>query len=145
MKTVLFVALAALTSPPTAASRARPICYRLHVESGSSTFGPRDHLHGLPPIVRLDTMPAGHGGWRLQPNIAFTPPAAFPGTPAWTVVGDSIELVWSNGDAVTTLRLGGERNGVRFGTATARNDVVVPDSTRPRARVRAIAVACPRS
>jgi hypothetical protein len=145
MKAVLLLSLLALIRPTTAASGARPICYRLRVESASATFGPGDHLHGLPAIVRLDTIPAGHGNWRLEPNIAFTPPAAFPGTPRWSMVGDSIELMWANGYAITTVRLGEERNGVRAGTAKARSDAVVPDSKWPRARVRATAGACPRS
>ena len=137
--------LAALIRPPSGAHRATPVCYRLRVGGEAIAFGPRDHLHGIPSVVRLDTVPTTHGGWRVEPNIGFRPPAAFPGTPRWSVVGDSIELLWSNGYAVTTLKLGGEHNGVRAGTATARSDAVAPDSNWPRAKVRATAVACPRS
>ena len=145
MITLTVLLLAAFARPPAGDNRAKPMCYRLWVGGGADAFGPRDHLHGLPSIVRLDTIPAAHGGWRVEPNIAFWPPAAFPGTPRWSVVGDSIDLLWSNGYAVTTLTLGSERDGVRDGTATARSDAVVPESDWPRASVRAMAVACPRS
>jgi hypothetical protein len=137
--------LAALIRPPIGVNRAKPVCYRLRVETGADAFGPRDHRHGLPSVIRLDTVPAIHGGWRVEPNISFRPPAAFPGTPRWSVVGDSIDLLWSNGYAVTTLTLGSEHDGVRAGTAMARSDAVVPESNWPRASVRATAVACPHS
>jgi hypothetical protein len=120
-----------------------PICYRLQADRWSPPLGGDSVFHVVPAVIRLDTLPATHGGWRVEPNNAFLngAAAAFPGTPRWLVVADSIEIVWSNGYAVTTVRLGPERSGVRRGTAVARSDAV--SATPPHTTVHARLAACP--
>ncbi len=45
-------------------------CYGLTRGPWSRPLEGDPRYHALPDTVRLDTLPAEHGGWRLRPDIA---------------------------------------------------------------------------
>jgi len=119
-----------------------PRCYRLTQSAWSRSLGVNAAYHVLPAVIRLDTVRAAHGGWRVAPDIAFPGGSHFPGTPRWAQHADSIEIVWSNGYQVTTLSLGASRGGDRRGVATARSDANEFATDVPHATIEARRTTC---
>jgi hypothetical protein len=129
---------------PEEAPRAFAGCYELTVGPWSRDLAADAPYHEVPRNVYLDTLSAGRGGWRLRPDIEYPYGNAFPGTPRWTVIGNKLELIWSNGYAPTYVALVREKDGIFRGEATARSDVhLLPERPSPTASVSARHVRCP--
>jgi hypothetical protein len=131
------IALSALAQAPTL-----PECYRLTRGEWSRPLGVNARYHGLPAVIRLDTMPALRGGWIVSPDIAFPFANHYPGTPRWTRQADSVEILWSNGYEVTTVRLGTGKNNGLSGTVTVRGDANEFGTDLPHASIIAHRVSC---
>lgn len=80
-------------------------CYTLNVGAWSRPLRGDSVFHTLPQLVRLDTTSGSRGGRVLSPNISFPYPRRFPGLPRWQIVGDTINMLWSNGFSPTIVRL----------------------------------------
>lgn len=117
-------------------------CYQLSQSEWSRPLGVNAAYHAVPAMVRLDTVPAGHDGWAVAPDIAFPTGNHFPGTPRWTQREDSIDIVWSNGYQVTTVRLGPSRAGDLRGTVTVRSDANEFGTDLPHASIVAHPAPC---
>lgn len=111
----LGLALNRLALPLAAQSRSAPLevagCYALAVGPWSRPLEGDPRYHALPDTVRLDTVTAEHGGWRLHPDIAYPGGGRFPGRPRWLMKGDSIDLAWSNGYQPTVVSLARRGDG----------------------------------
>jgi hypothetical protein len=118
---------------PTADVRAAAGCYAVTVGAWSPP-DPNPAYHRVPPRIRLDTTPTSRkGGWVLSPNIAYPYHGAFPGTPAWSLSGDTMRLLWSNGFQTTSVTLV-RTDSVWTGDAVAGSDAVT-GAPPPRAHV----------
>jgi hypothetical protein len=147
----LGLALSLVPLPVTAQSRPlTPVevagCYALTLGLWSRPLEGDPRYHALPDTVRLDTLPAEHGGWRLSPDIAYPGGHRFPGRPRWLVKGDSVELGWSNGFVPTVVSLARRANGTLRGRVVALSDAhVAGEPPPPSALVTARRVSCPAS
>jgi hypothetical protein len=137
----LFAARLAAQSTSVPAPGA-PRCYRLVRGGWSRPLGVNAQYHALPPVIRLDTTPASRGGWTVAPDIAFPTPNRFPGTPRWTVRADSLEILWSNGFQVTTVRLDVTDSAQLRGTVSIGSDANEFGSNPPHATILARRVSC---
>lgn len=143
-------ALAALILAPSkrAQSTAQPQdivlagCYRIAVGAWSRPLGVNAGFHAVPEKIRLDTAPASRGGWKVSPDIAYPYPSRFTGYPRWTVMGDSVEIGWSNGFQPTTVRLGRHRGAALRGIAIVQSDANEYGTSLPRAEVVARRIKC---
>jgi hypothetical protein len=101
-------------------------CYQLIVGQWKPALSPGDTDHLLPALVRLDTADASHGGKTITPDIAYQRSRLeFPGFPRWTIDGDTVTMVWSNGFSPTVVRVA-KADGKLEGYAEARQDVLPP-------------------
>jgi hypothetical protein len=119
-----------------------PRCYRLAQGEWSRPLGVNARYHTLPVMVRLDTARAGREGWKVAPDIDFPTPSHFRGTPRWTRQGESIEMLWSNGYQVTTVRLSPSGGDELRGTAIVRSDANEFGSDLPHASIVARRISC---
>ena len=119
-----------------------PRCYRLIRGDWSRPLGVNAQYHAVPPVIRLDTTRARRGGWTVAPNIRFPTSNRFLGTPRWTVRADSLEILWSNGFQVTTVRLGGTDSAHLRGTVSIGSDANEFGSNLPHATILARRVSC---
>jgi hypothetical protein len=101
-------------------------------------------FHDLPPRVRLDSLPASRTGWKLAPDIAF-PFAHHFLAPRWTVKGDGVEMLWSDGFQPTWIRATRQSNGDLAGEAEVGSDTNEFGRNPPRARVLARRTSCSAS
>ncbi len=86
-------------------------------------------------------MAAGRVGWRVNPDIAVPTNGGFPGTTYWTVQGDTIAVVWSNGFQATRLQLVLE-SGDLGGYAEVDGDAHEYGRELPRVAIVARRVSC---
>jgi hypothetical protein len=129
--------------PATAAPRAFAGCYELTLGPWTGSLGVDAASYAVPPYVQLDTLPAARIGWQLRPDIAFPNGNRFPGTPRWTVKGDSVQLLWSNGYTPTVISLVRDVDGTLRGQALALTDSHVEgEPPRPQALVTARRMTC---
>jgi hypothetical protein len=131
-------------SAQAAASRAPAAfagCYAIALGSWSRPVNAPE-FHAIPTTVRLDTVAASRGEWKVSPDIAYPYPSRFPGTPRWKVAQDTVEIVWSNGFQPTILRLGRYDSNELRGRAVAESDANEYGTDLPRATVVAMRVAC---
>jgi hypothetical protein len=130
-----------VSKAPATASHTVAGCYELTV----GEWSPADRnpaYHRIPRRIRLDTLPASRdGGWVLSPNIAFPYHGAFPGTPRWSLVADTLRFLWSNGYQVTIVTLQ-QQGSLWTGEAVAESDERVAGAPLPRAQVAARRTAC---
>ena len=134
--------LPAQSRPPTPLEVAG--CYGLTRGTWSRPLEGDPRYHALPDTVRLDPVPAEHGGWRLHPDIAYPGGRGFPGTPRWLVKGDRVELTWSNGYQPTVVSLARRGDGTLRSRVIALSDAhVAGEPPRPSALVTARRVSCP--
>lgn len=131
------IALSALAPAPTI-----PECYRLTRGEWSRPLGVNARYHVLPAVIRLDTMPASRGGWMVSPDIVFAFPNHYAGTPRWLRKADSVEILWSNGYEVTTVRLGTDKGNELSGIVTVRGDANEFGTDLPHASIIARRVSC---
>lgn len=129
-------------SAPSAAG-----CYLVQVGAWNRRLGEDTVFHAIPHRIVLDTAAtASPNARRLSPNIAYPYPRVMRGLPYWTVDGNTLRLVWSDGFAPTIVTLKRSATGWR-GTAEAKSDVVPfslwPWRKRPRAPVELRAQPCP--
>ena len=132
--------LGAQGTPTAAPTETR--CYHLSHGEWSRPLGVNAAYHAIPAMVRLDTVPAAHGGWVVVPDLAFPNDNHFPGMPHWTQQADSIGIVWSNGYQVTIVRLGPSRGEELRGTATVRSDANEFGTELPHASIIARRTTC---
>jgi len=138
---VLLARTPAAQSAPVS-TPAVPQCYRLTVGEWSRSLGANAPYHALPAVIRLDTARAERGGWLVVPDIAFPRPNRFPGAPRWIQQADSIEIMWSNGYQVTTVRLGAPNGNELRGMATVGSDANEFGLDVPHAPIVAREVSC---
>lgn len=117
-------------------------CYRLTLGNWSRSRGVNARYHELPAVIRLDSVAAARGGWRVTPDIAFPTGGDYPGMPRWTHHADSIEIAWSNGFQATTIRLRATQEDELHGTASVFSDANEFGSDPPHASVAASRVSC---
>jgi hypothetical protein len=117
-------------------------CYHLSRSDWSRALGVNARYHALPASIRLDTVRAARGGWTVAPDIAFPNANRFPGTPRWVFHADSIEIVWSNGYQVTTVRLSVTGGDELRGSATVSSDANEFGTDLPHASVVARRTSC---
>jgi hypothetical protein len=116
-------------------------CYHLARGEWSKPLGANAAYHALPQFVRLDTGSTGHRGRKVTPDIAFPTSRRFPGTPYWSIMGDTIRIVWSNGFQTTGLSLVREGADLR-GLATVDGDAHEYGEDLPRASILARRIGC---
>jgi len=97
-------------------------CYTLTRGAWSRPFGDST-FHKMPPVVSLDSAAASpSGGWQLRPDIPHPFGRRFPGTPKWTLRGDTVMLMWSDGFTPTRVALTRRTDGSLSGRAVALSD-----------------------
>jgi hypothetical protein len=117
-------------------------CYALEIGEWNPPLQGDRGLHNLPHAVRLDTTLASRGGRVLTPDISYPHPHRFPGVPYWTIRGDTIRLVWSNGFTPTIVWLT-KVDDVLKGYAQAQRDAIPPGKPNwPRASIIARRTKC---
>ena len=136
-----FIVVILAASLPLRAQSA-PRCYRLEIGAWHPKLGANEPYHRLPTVIRLDTLAWPSHGRHLEPRIAYPYRKDFPGTPSWTIVGDTLRLVWSNGFSPTLVTM--VRRGAEWiGTALAESDAhSILEPPPPRASVTAHPMAC---
>ena len=120
-------------------------CYELVVGEWRPDLGLEIETHALPPRISLDTTSASEDSWKLRPDIRYRHSRfVFPGFPRWSVKGDSVTMVWSNGFTPTIVRLR-RVDGHLEGWAEAQSDMIPPPGAPPwpRASVLARRAKCP--
>jgi len=131
--------LGAQTSAPPAGIAG---CYRLTIGQWSHPLSVNAAYHAIPAVIHLRAVPASRGGWTVSPDIAYPRPGDFPGMPRWVVRADTIDVAWSDGHQVTTVRLPMTNRMVGTGIAIVRSDANEFGSDRPHASVVAQRVSC---
>jgi len=117
-------------------------CYALEIGEWNPPLQGDRGFHNLPHAVRLDTALASRGGRVLAPDISYPFPHHFPGVPYWTIRGDTISMVWSNGFTPTIVWLT-KVNDKLEGYAQAQSDAIPPGKPNwPRASVVARRTKC---
>ena len=116
--------------------------YALTLGKWSRPLGINALYHAIPTEILLDTAAAARGGWKVSPDIAYPFPHHFPGTPRWTVLRDTVQIMWSNGFQPTILRLTRQGANEMIGEAVVRSDANEYGTDLPRARVTARRIAC---
>ena len=139
------VAFAAVPWLVGLASPTKPVrCLRLVVGPWSRPLGADTAYYRVPTLVRLQGYAERATSGSLTPNIAYPFPDTFPDLPAWTRRRGTLELLWSNGYAVTRVVLRPARDSL-VGIATAEPDVIlVPPKPTPQAKVVGRWARCPR-
>lgn len=140
--TVVLLARAVGAQDTAATAPKMPRCYRLVRGEWSRPLGVNAQYHALPAIVRLDTAPALQGGWKVVPDIAFPTKSRFGGWPRWTRQGDTLEIQWSTGFQVTTVRLGWAAGKDLRGAVKVWSDANEFGRNPPRASILARPVSC---
>jgi len=133
--------LGAQTSSPSCRSAIEGR-YALTLGKWSRPLGINALYHAIPIEILLDTAAAARGGWKVSPDIAYPFPHHFPGTPRWTVLRDTVQIMWSNGFQPTILRLTRQGANEMIGEAVVRSDANEYGTDLPRARVTARRIAC---
>jgi hypothetical protein len=138
---MMLVAALFVTAAHRARGQAAPAsiagCYTVTIGNWSPGLGGEAPFHSIPSAVRLETTPAeGGSGWRLSPDLEYPGAEAMPGTPSWQMVGDGVQLVWSNGFTPTVATLTRVPGKGLVGEAVAETDAEpTPAPPRPRTRV----------
>jgi hypothetical protein len=141
------ILVSAAVAPPKA-QRATPNptgvsgCYRVERSEWSRSLGPDAGYHVIPAVIRLDTIPVSGAGWRVSPDLAYAAPSQEHWVPRWTATADGVEVVWSNGYAVTKLELHRASAAELRGEATAESDAQEDGVAFPHAPVVARRVSC---
>ena len=136
------LAQAARAQDTAATPPAVPRCYRLIRGEWSRPLGVNAQYHALPALVRLDTAPALQGGWKVVSDIAFPTKSRFGGWPRWTRQADTLEIQWSTGFQVTTVRLGWTAGKDLRGAVRVWSDANEFGRNPPHASILARPVSC---
>jgi hypothetical protein len=116
--------------------------YSLTLGGWSRPLGADAPYHAIPTEILLDTAAAARGGWKVSPDVKYPHPHYFPGTPRWTTVHDTVQIVWSNGFQPTVLSLTRKDSNELNGEAVVGSDTNEYGTDPPRAQVTARRVAC---
>jgi len=137
---LVMTAHSALSQQPTVSRIAG--CYDLVVGDWSRPLLADKDFHSIPASIRLDTARVLGGGRAVTPDIAWPVGRPMRGSPQWTIVGDTVRIVWSNGFSPTVLRL--RQTGAHLtGWAEATSDAIpVGNPNWPRADVLADRISC---
>jgi hypothetical protein len=118
-------------------------CYTLDLGAWSRPFSD-SVFHKIPRTVSLDTSSADRGAWRIRPNIPSPRGRRMPGTPKWSVNGDTVKLLWSDGFTPTIVTLARRADGTLHGHVVALSDEHYEgEPPPPEAEITARRTGCP--